>query len=180
VVEPDAAERDLAALKAVFSFWGLPASVAVAPAGEREPMLAGDMERFARAAGLNAFAFHGTLEDIVYELRAGRPVIVGVTNAGSSVEHHHFEVVVACDPESRRLKSLDPARGFVERTYSRFEDAWQAARQLTLVLFAPEGVAETASSSTPRSSPGASNSPFVAAPSARDASPPHRGFAFTL
>ncbi len=148
--------RDLAALRAVFSFWGRSARAiatafeAVAPGAEPdEPLLAGDVERFARAAGLTAFAFHGTLEDIVYELHAGRPVIVGVTDEADPARRRHFEVVVACDPDARRLRMLDPARGVVERSYSGFQDEWQAAEQLTLVMFASDAATGALSSTAP-------------------------------
>ncbi|HEX4339487.1 MAG TPA: hypothetical protein VH062_26455 [Polyangiaceae bacterium] len=149
VLEHDEAARDLAALNAVVAFWGLranPVDGAVLPGSDttnRDTLLAGDLERSARAAGLTAFAFHGTLDDVVFELRAGRPVIVGVSGGGATGDRPHFEVVVACDPDARRLRNLDPARGIVERTYSSFEDDWEAARQLTLVLFASDGTAMT-------------------------------------
>jgi len=42
------------------------------------------------------------------------------------------------DPAARRLRNLDPARGFIERTFSGFESEWQLAKQLTLVVFAAE------------------------------------------
>ena len=66
IVEGDAASRDLAALYAVFSFWGRSATPAAADsvrAEPGEPLLAGDMERLARAAGLTALTFHGTMEE---------------------------------------------------------------------------------------------------------------------
>lgn len=144
VIETNAASRDLAALHAVFSFWGRSARFAAsmvdaALLGEpAEPLLAGDVARLARAAGLTAVAFHGTLEDVVYELQAGRPVIVGVIDTKDPTERRHFEVVVACDPSARRLRSFDPARGVVERSYSGFQDEWQAAQQLTLVMIASD------------------------------------------
>jgi hypothetical protein len=140
VLETDVTERDLAALSAVFAFWGRPALTiaAATPIASRneEPLLAGDLERFARAAGLTAFAFHGTLEDVLYELKQGRPVLVGV--ADSERERPHYEVVVGWDPAAGSLRNLDPARGFIERTASGFESEWQLAKQLTVVVFATE------------------------------------------
>jgi hypothetical protein len=147
VLEPNERARDLAALRAVLAFWGRsPERVSgdhVHGRAPEEPLLSGDLERVARAAGLSTVAFHGTLDDVVYELTSGRPVIVGVAAAATG-ERPHYEVVVACDPDARRLRSLDPARGFVERTYLGFQDEWIPARQLTLVLFEPEPVAPTA------------------------------------
>ena len=101
-------------------------------------LLAGDLQRFARAAGLDAVAFHGTLDDVVYELAHGRPVLVGVADPTGARERPHYEVVVGWDPAARRLRNLDPARGFIERTFSGFESEWQLAKQLTLVVFAAE------------------------------------------
>jgi hypothetical protein len=154
VTDASAVSRDLAALYAVFSFWGRSVHAAVAAVGSAfpeptEPLLAGDVERLARAAGLTAVAFHGTLEDVVYELQAGRPVIVGVTGASDRADRRHFEVVVACDQNARRLRSFDPARGVVERSYSGFQDEWQAAQQLTLVMFASDEATGSLSSIAP-------------------------------
>jgi hypothetical protein len=53
---------------------------------------------------------------------------------------------VGCDPGARRLRNLDPARGFVERTYGGFEIEWQSAQQLTLVVFATEPADDLAGS----------------------------------
>jgi hypothetical protein len=183
VVEVNGASPDLAALDAVFSFWGRSARIAAAAVDAEfltepaEPLLAGDVARLARAAGLTAVAFHGTLEDVVYELQAGRPVIVGVTGPKERTERRHFEVVVACDPSARRLRSFDPARGVVERSYSGFQDEWQAAQQLTLVMFASDEATGTLSSIAPATpgerQPPAPSGSAVARPS-RDASRFHR------
>jgi len=182
-IEPDVASRDLAALHAVLSFWGrstrnTPEGADAAPrSGSAEPLLTFDMERMARAAGLTAFTFHGTIGDVVYELHAGRPVVVRVTGAGDPTVRRHFEVVVACDPGARRLRSFDPARGVVERSYSRFQDEWEAAQQLTLVMFASDDATGRLSSIAPgtpdeRQQPAPSG--FSAAPPSRDALHYHR------
>ena len=174
VLEPNERARDLAALNAVFSFWGRPASAVPASShsssvSRTEPLLAGDSERFARAAGLTAVAFHGTLEDVVYELRAGRPVLVGVTDATQSTGHHHLEVVVGCNPRARRLKNLDPARGMVERTYASFQDEWERARQLTLVMFVADEATGNPSSTARATRDEPRSSRFEAAPPSHDA-----------
>ena len=137
VLEANATERDLAALSAVFAFWGRPTVTSNSAPSTRkdEPLLAGDVQRFARAAGLDAVAFHGTLEDVVYELTHGRPVLVSVASATGAP---HYEVVVGWDPAARRVRNLDPARGFIERPFSGFQSEWQLAKQLILVVFATE------------------------------------------
>jgi len=165
MLAPGAAERDLAALSAVFAFWGRPTVNSAAHASfeirNDEPLLAGDLERFARAAGLTAFAFHGTLEDVVYELQEGRPVIVGVAGAKSGRDRPHYEVVVGWDPAARRLRNLDPARGFIERSYSGFEREWQLANQLTLVVFAAESPSKLDGSKI-ADAPGSRDAPHLA------------------
>jgi hypothetical protein len=181
VVASTNGSRDLAVLRAVFSFWGRSARAiaaafeAVTPRAEPDqPLLAGDLERFARAAGLTAFAFHGTFEDVVFELRAGRPVIVGIVDEGDAGERRHFEVVLACEPAARRLRSLDPARGVVERSYNGFQDEWQAAAQVTLVMFASDAATDVLSSTaSPKNDATPASSDFVAARPSRDASSLH-------
>ena len=153
VVESNESARDLAALLAVVRFWGRSSQevATLLPVGQRspsdEPLSTSDLERFARAAGLTAFAFHGMLEDVLFELRAGRPVIVGVNAGSDRPERRHFEVVIGCDADARRLRSFDPARGLVERSYASFQSDWQLSQQLTLVMFdADEATVELAAS----------------------------------
>jgi hypothetical protein len=137
--EPEETARGFAALDAVLSFWGRPGDRRGAGAPrEHEAVLAGVLERSVRAAGLSAVSFHGTLEDLLFELRSGRPVIVGMAEDGGTSPVAHYEVVVGWDPAGRRLRSLDPVRGFVERPAARFLDEWESARQFTLVVFDPE------------------------------------------
>jgi hypothetical protein len=144
VLERHESARSFAALGAVLAFWGR--SSAIRTSESHEAVLAGDLERSARAAGLSAVSFHGTIDDVVYELSAGRPVIVGVARSDGA-EPPHYEVVVGWDPVGRRLRSLDPARGFIERTSAGFQDEWQVARRLTLVVFESEPATGMLSSS---------------------------------
>jgi hypothetical protein len=149
IVAADEHGRSFAALDAVLAYWGRSNGAARRLArAPSDAVLAGDLERAARAVGLSTVSFHGALEDVVYELRAGRPVIVAMAPtdaapAGAS----HYEVVVAWDPAGHRLRSLDPARGFVERTAADFQDDWRAARGLILVVFESEQAMGTISSS---------------------------------
>ena len=140
--EPEETARGFASLDAVLSFWGRPGGRSgLSAARAHEAVLAGDLERLVRAAGLSAVSFHGTLEDLLFELRSDRPVIVAMAEDGEASHAAHYEVVVGWDPAGRRLRSLDPLRGFVERPVTRFLDEWGSARQFTLVVFDPEATA---------------------------------------
>src|SRR5260221_2768570 len=127
-----------AALSAVLAFWGYPVGhVEGELRRERGAgLLAGGLERYVHAVGLSAIAFYGTIEDVVYELDNGRPVIVGVAERRSLLPR--YEVVVAYEPSGRQLLTLDPARGWTQRSFDGFLEDWDRARRLPLVVFGAE------------------------------------------
>jgi ABC-type bacteriocin/lantibiotic exporter with double-glycine peptidase domain len=136
-------ECGAAVLASVLRFWGrsaTPKSVEAALGVKNERLRAGDMAKHARSQGLRAYVFFGTMDDVVYELEQGRPVIVGLGkeyDGGHAVSH--YEIVVGFEPETKRVLLLDPARGFQIDSVRGFVEEWSRSKGVTLVVFAAEG-----------------------------------------
>jgi ABC-type bacteriocin/lantibiotic exporter with double-glycine peptidase domain len=141
---PDIRQRGLldcgpAALAMVAGRWQVqiamtdPAIAAPAKHGVR----LGDLRSAARAHGLNAFAItadHATLD---HELRAGRPILVGLLRPYSrTAAVSHYEVVVAMRGDE--IVTLDPAAGLRIRTWTSFDAEWRAAKYPALVVLGPQ------------------------------------------
>jgi ABC-type bacteriocin/lantibiotic exporter with double-glycine peptidase domain len=131
-----------AALAAVLKYWGrdaTPASVEAGVGGPRNSRLrAGDLVAYARREGLRSYVFFGTMDDVVYELRRGRPVIVGLGKAVSSEKAlAHYQVVVGYEPKQERVLLLDPARGFQVDSLEGFSEEWKRSKGVTIVTFLP-------------------------------------------
>jgi hypothetical protein len=96
---------------------------------------AAELRDAARARGLSAFVVEGEPDDLVHELEAGRPVIVGVakrTTGDNAVTH--YEVVVGMHRASRRVATYDPAAGVRQNSFGGFLMEWQAAGRVLLVI----------------------------------------------
>ena len=126
-----------AALAMVLAFWtGEPGEAiarALRPAPE-DGITAGRLRAEARARGLAAFLVRGELADLERELRAGRPVLVGVVKPRRRGAVTHYEVVVGLDPAGRRILTLDPAAGWRQNSLDGFLAEWRPAEQLALVI----------------------------------------------
>jgi predicted double-glycine peptidase len=132
-----------AAMAAVLRFWGHPASpesieAAIGRADHR--LAAGDMETYARDAGMQSYVFFGTMKDVVHELEQGRPVIVGL---GKMVDEKnalaHYEVVVGWEPNKKQVLLLDPARGWQVDSLDGFAREWAVSKGVTIVAFPETG-----------------------------------------
>jgi ABC-type bacteriocin/lantibiotic exporter with double-glycine peptidase domain len=132
-----------AALASVLKFWGRPAtpSSIEAAIGRKEARLrAGDMAEYARKQGLRAYVFFGTMNDVVYELKRGRPVIVGLGKEYAEKKAiSHYEVVVGYEPKQKRVLLLDPGRGWQVDSLDGFAEEWVRSKGVTLVAFEPPG-----------------------------------------
>jgi ABC-type bacteriocin/lantibiotic exporter with double-glycine peptidase domain len=138
VLQSGARDCGAAALSAVLRFWGKDISPSdirsrthIAAAGLR----AGELRDFTRRQGLGAFVFYGSLDDVLHELASGRPVIVGTAKPYSGHKHlTHYEVVVGFNRETKRMLTMDPARGWSENTLDGFMGEWRPTRHVTLVV----------------------------------------------
>jgi ABC-type bacteriocin/lantibiotic exporter with double-glycine peptidase domain len=128
-----------ASLAMVASRWNVPLSLAGATAGLPKPtdqgVPLGDLRDLARARGLTAFAIAGDQATLVHELRAGRPVIVGLhLPYGGKRVFSHYEVIVAVHPGEARFVTIDPASGWRSRTWAELDAEWKPAGRPTLVV----------------------------------------------
>ena len=142
VFQADNDDCGAAALAAVMRFWGYPASpqsIEAALGRKDNRLRAGDMETYARNAGLRSYVFFGTMKDIVHELGQGRPVIVGL---GKKFEEKkaisHYEVVVGYEPTKKQLLLLDPGRGWQIDSLDGFAKEWALSKAVTIVAFLPD------------------------------------------
>ena len=130
-----------ASLAAVLRFWGRSASpdeIAAALGKKDERLRAGEMAAYARRAGLRTYVFYGTMTDVVYELRHGRPVIVGL---GKKVDDKkalaHYEVAVGYEPNQKQVLLMDPGRGWQIDSLQGFGEEWARSKGVTIVAFLP-------------------------------------------
>lgn len=99
----------------------------------------------ARKHGFDSFVVEGKPEDLVYELKHGRPVIVGVAKPTVQNAVAHYEVVVGMHRDSQRIATIDPAVGLRQNSFQGFLTEWQGAGRVLLVVIpkktksAPEG-----------------------------------------
>jgi ABC-type bacteriocin/lantibiotic exporter with double-glycine peptidase domain len=141
---PEVRQRDdhdcgAAALAMVAGRFGVPLTLSAAiraiqaPAGQGARL--GQLRGAARSLGLVAFAVRGERQIVIHELRAGRPVIVGLlTPHGRRVVRSHYEVVVAVRPASSEIVTLDPSAGWRVRLWDEFDAEWEAAGRPALIV----------------------------------------------
>ncbi len=95
----------------------------------------GDLRDVARAHGLQAFAIAGDHDTLVHELRAGRPVIVGLLlQHGPRRALSHYEVIVAVHAVDGRFVTIDPATGSRVRSWADLDAEWLPAGRPALVV----------------------------------------------
>jgi ABC-type bacteriocin/lantibiotic exporter with double-glycine peptidase domain len=140
VRQQNAKDCGAAALTSVLNFWGRPLALqtvedALHSSGDNA-FRAGELEGYARQQGLSSFVFFGEFDDLVRELRDGRPVIVGMAKPyGDGKARTHYEVVVGYNETERRVLTIDPARGFAEYPLGGFLAEWTPVQKITLVVF---------------------------------------------
>lgn len=96
----------------------------------------GDLRTVARGHGLVAFAIAADRATLDHELRAGRPVIVGLLRPYTRREAmSHYEVVVA--QRGDEIVTLDPAAGWRVRSWAALDAEWRLAAYPALVVLGP-------------------------------------------
>ena len=121
-----------AALAMIAGRWDLALSlegaVAALPKPAPEGASLGDLRDLARAKGLTAFAIIGDHVTLIHELRAGRPVLLGLyAPYGKKYVQSHYEVLVATRPDESEYVTLDPARGWRVRSWKDLDAEWKRA-----------------------------------------------------
>lgn len=96
----------------------------------------GALRDFARQRGLEAYAIRATPKDLAHELRAGRPVLLGLMlpfDEGHNLSH--YEVAVAMDPATGTVVTIDPGSGkWMQRSAKVLDVEWKAAGYPALVV----------------------------------------------
>jgi len=141
----------LAALAMVAGAWGRRWSVAdlhhELPPSERGVKL-GALRDLARTRGLDAYAIAATAADLAHELRAGRPVVLGlILPYDNNHNTSHYEVAIAMDPRDGTVVTIDPASGdWRQRSNRVLELEWKAAGSPALVVVGDRQARVTTSS----------------------------------
>jgi ABC-type bacteriocin/lantibiotic exporter with double-glycine peptidase domain len=130
-----------AALAMIASRWNIPLSLANAVSALPKPtelgVPLGDLRDLARARGLTAFAIAGDRATLVHELRAGRPVIVGLNLPYNGRTFSHYEVIVAVREADAQFVTIDPSTGWRSRSWTDLDAEWKPAGRPTLVVLGP-------------------------------------------
>jgi len=138
-------ECGAAAIAMVVSYWTKsepkPIVASFRPVPERG-LAAARLRDYARTMGLASFVIEGTFEDLQRELKAGRPVVVGLTKPyGRKKVLDHYEVVVGVHPGRRLVVTLDPANGWQQDDVDGFAREWKPAGYVTLIVSAKANAA---------------------------------------
>lgn len=101
----------------------------------------GALRDHARKLGFQAFVVEGTVDDLVHEIKSGRPVIAGIGKPTVQDRVFHYQVIVGIHPKSRRVLMLDPAEGWLQNSFAGFIEEWQATGRVLLVVMPPAAAA---------------------------------------
>ncbi|HEY5937319.1 MAG TPA: papain-like cysteine protease family protein, partial [Kofleriaceae bacterium] len=129
-------ECGAAAISMVVSYWTGARTDSIVtqfrPVSERG-IAAGRLRDYARAQGLASYLIEGTVEDLVREIKAGRPVLVGLSKPQSRRRVlDHYEVVVGLHGDRQLVVTLDPEHGWRQNTVQGFFREWKLAGFVTL------------------------------------------------
>jgi ABC-type bacteriocin/lantibiotic exporter with double-glycine peptidase domain len=134
------------ALSMVLAFWK-PGSEPLTAANDRQVSV-GELRDWAKERGFSAYVVAGTPEDLVYELKQGRPVIVGTAKPTVKGALSHYEVVIGMHRDSQRVATLDPAAGYRQNSFTGFLTEWEATGRVLLVIVPPGAASPQPSPST--------------------------------
>jgi len=132
-------ECGIAALAMVLDRWGVPDAAQevrrrLPPPSERG-IQARALRQVARERGFRAYIVSAGEADLVNEVRAQRPMLVGlVQRYGGNKALTHYAVVIGVNEARRRVLLLDPGRGPREDDLASFDREWQDAGRLALVV----------------------------------------------
>jgi len=140
--QPGARDCGAAALAMVARRWhdslSVNGAIAALPTPTAQGTQLGDLRDAARTRGLIAFAISGDRDTLVHELRAGRPVIVGLLLPfGRDRVRSHYEVIVAMHPATNQFVTINPTSGWRIRSWVTLDAEWRPAHRPTLIVLGP-------------------------------------------
>ena len=112
----------------------LPAAQITQGFGGDRRVSAAELRDRARELGLSAFVVEGTVEDLAYELKRQRPVIVGMAKPTATGAVSHYEVVVGIHPQTQRILTLDPAVGWQQNSLLEFMKEWVSTGSVLITV----------------------------------------------
>jgi ABC-type bacteriocin/lantibiotic exporter with double-glycine peptidase domain len=122
----------------VLQYWGHPGGPEGVRAASGQPaslgLSAGFLRDHLRAQGLRAYLVAGTATDLERELRAGRPVIVGVARTSLVGAKAHYALVVGINPIQQAVLLLDPDDGGRRQSLADLREVWQPTGNLMIVV----------------------------------------------
>ena len=114
---------------------GIEEVLAACPPDPERGIEAGALRDFAKRKGLQAYLIEGDFNLFEKELARGRPVLVGMFKRTLGGLVTHFEVVVGYHPGRKLVATIDPSLGARVNDESGFEEEWDLAKRLALVVF---------------------------------------------
>jgi hypothetical protein len=94
-----------------------------------------DLKESATSLGLDSHIAQNDIDVLEFELRAHRPVIVSLKSRDAADEtFNHFEVVIAINPRTGEVASLDPRRGWRIRQIDELDADWKPLGRPALVV----------------------------------------------
>ena len=129
----------LAAVNSVIDFWdvawdGRATRRVLGDVEGPRTINAGQLRDIARAHGLAAFVISGRMDDLVEQLREGRPMIVGLLKPTLGGGKAHYEIVLGVHPVRRLVLTFDPSLGYRQNDIEAFEQEWQPTGWVLLVV----------------------------------------------
>ncbi len=100
---------------------------------EGEGLRAGFVRDYLRAQGMQAWLLAGTPEDLARELRAGRPVIVGIARPDRRATLAHYLLAVGINVQKPELLVIDPGEGWRRYAIEDFMAVWSPTQDLMIV-----------------------------------------------
>lgn len=114
---------------------------------------AGQLRDRARDLGLQAYVLPGTFDDLVFELDAGHPVIIGIAHATGVRQFSHFVVVGGHDQQNQHWLIADPDRGWQTVDRQTLDRDWSAAGRPLIVVFRAGELSRAAQATGSRTPP---------------------------
>lgn len=128
----------VAALAMMMKHWSKPVTtdeiLQRIPVKDKERIPAGALREFARQRGLQAFIIKGEMGDLIQEVGANRPVMVGLVQVHGDRALPHYEVVAGINVTGKRVLLFDPARGYREDGFEGFTREWEPAGRMAMVI----------------------------------------------
>jgi ABC-type bacteriocin/lantibiotic exporter with double-glycine peptidase domain len=130
------AECGAAALAMVAGRWMVPMTLddALEVTPVSTDLRTSDLKDSAHQLGLDSYTTGNDADVLEFELRAHRPVIVGLERRLGKETFRHYEVVVGLNPTTGQVVTIDPAHGWRVRQLGELDAEWSPLGRPALVV----------------------------------------------